>query len=228
MTMFNRIFTLGALFLSVSLFAAPLHLAGTMRLGDPVRQDDGQYRLPLIVTTDADSVGPQAFCFKLNFSAPVAAAAVQLAASFLLDTAHYYIFVVIPAYRVAKKFLSMPVLGPKPAFFSYHLIKFYNRRFKAIAMARRAAGESGVRNDGRRISAYFNLSFAPMRMALRGMKLWLFAELNCVLMSFRAALRLRSGQAATARNPAPTERSSCFGTGFLDRPPPLRGSGGSE
>jgi len=77
MTMFNRISTLGALFLSVSLFAAPLHLAGSMRLGDPVRQDDGQYRLPVIVTTDADSVGPQAFCFKLNFSAPVAAAAVQ-------------------------------------------------------------------------------------------------------------------------------------------------------
>ena len=116
-----------------------------------------------------------------------------LAASFLLDTAHYYIFVVIPAYRVAKKFLWMPVLGPKPAFFSYHLIKFYNRRFKAIAMARRAAGEAGARNDGRRIRAYFNLSFAPMRMALRGMKLWLFAELDCVLMSFRAA--------KTARNP---------------------------
>src|SRR5205814_9285849 len=79
-----------------------------------------------------------------------------LAASFLLDTAHYYISVVIPAYRVAKKFLWMPVLGPKPAFFSYHLIKFYNRRFKAIAMARRAAGEAGARNDGRRITAYFH------------------------------------------------------------------------
>ena len=77
MTMFNRIFTLGALFLSVSLFAAPLHLAGTMRLGDPVRQDDGQYRLPLIITTDADSIAPQAFCFKLNFSAPVTSAVVQ-------------------------------------------------------------------------------------------------------------------------------------------------------
>ena len=77
MTMLNRIFTLATLFVSVSLFAAPLHLAGSMRLGEPVRQDDGQYRLPVIVTTDADSIAPQAFCFKLNFSAPVAAAAVQ-------------------------------------------------------------------------------------------------------------------------------------------------------
>jgi hypothetical protein len=70
------------------------------------------------------------------------------------------------------------VLGPKPAFFSYHLIKFYNRRLKTIAMNRRAAGEGGRRNDGRRISAYFNLSFAPMRMALRGLRLWLVAELD--------------------------------------------------
>src|SRR5258707_645243 len=79
MTMLSRIFIPGALFLSVSLFAAPLHMAGSMRLGEPVRQDDGQYRLPVIVTTDADSIAPQAFCFKLNFSAPVAAAAVQRA-----------------------------------------------------------------------------------------------------------------------------------------------------
>lgn len=109
-----------------------------------------------------------------------------LAASFLLDTAHYYVFVVIPAYRVAKRFLSMPVLGPKPAFLSYHLMKFYNRRFKAIAMRRRAAGEAGTRNHGRRISAYFNLSLAPIRMGLRGLKLWLWAELDNVRLLFKA------------------------------------------
>jgi hypothetical protein len=75
--MTNRLFTLALIFLSVPLFAAPSHLAGSMRLGDPVRQDDGQYRLPLIITTDTDSVAPQAFCFKLNFSAPVTSAVVQ-------------------------------------------------------------------------------------------------------------------------------------------------------
>ncbi|MEK6374992.1 MAG: NAD(P)/FAD-dependent oxidoreductase [Acidobacteriota bacterium] len=101
-----------------------------------------------------------------------------LAASFLLDTAQYYLFLVMPAYRVAKKFLWMPVLGPKRASLSYHLMKFYNRRFKAIALARRAVGEAGTRNDGRRISAYFNLSLAPVRMALRGFRLWLIAELD--------------------------------------------------
>jgi len=133
-----------------------------------------------------------------------------LAASFLLDTAHYYLFVVMPAYLVAKKFLWMPVLGPKPAFFSYHLIKFYNRRFKAIAMARRAVGEAGTRNDGRRISAYFNLSFAPVRMGLRGLRLWLLAELDNVRVQVRQLFRRRSVAAAasTAGQPraaAPTQ-----------------------
>lgn len=107
-----------------------------------------------------------------------------LSASFLIDTAQYYTFVVIPAYKFLKRFDWMPVLGPKPAFISYHLMQFYNRRFKAIAEARRAAGEAGKRNNGRRVKAYYNLGFAPMRMALRGMKLWMLAELDNVRLFF--------------------------------------------
>lgn len=107
-----------------------------------------------------------------------------LAASFLLDTAHYYIFVVIPAYRFLKQFFWMPVLGPKPAFVSYHLMSFYNRRFKAIAEARRNASRAGLRNDGRRIKAYFDLGFAPFRMLLRGLKLWYFAEMDAIRLKF--------------------------------------------
>ena len=99
-----------------------------------------------------------------------------LSASFLIDTAQYYIFVVIPAYRLLKKFHWMPVLGPKPAFLSYHLMQMYNRRFKAISEARRAAGEAGKRNDSRRVKAYFNLALAPMHMAMRGLKMWMLAE----------------------------------------------------
>jgi flavin-dependent dehydrogenase len=101
-----------------------------------------------------------------------------LSASFLIETAQYYIFVVIPAYRVFGKFHWMPVLGPKPAFFSYHLMRIYNRRFKAIALARRAAGEAGRRNDGRRVKALFDLQFAPFRMVAKGLKLWALAELD--------------------------------------------------
>lgn len=122
-----------------------------------------------------------------------------LSASFLLDTAHYYIFVVIPAYRFMKKFFWMPVLGPRPAFVSYHLMSFYNRRFKAIALARRAAGEAGARNHGRRIKAYYNLNFAPFHMGARGLKLWAFAELDNVRLAIK---RLLGRTAAPA--PAPT------------------------
>jgi hypothetical protein len=114
-----------------------------------------------------------------------------LSASFLMDTAQYYIFVVTPAYRLMKKFLWMPVLGPKPAFISYHLMSIYNRRFKSIAMARRTIGEAALRNDGRRVKAYYNLSVAPFHMALRGMKLWMWAELDNVRVQVKRLQRRR-------------------------------------
>jgi flavin-dependent dehydrogenase len=108
-----------------------------------------------------------------------------VSASFLIETAQYYIFLVIPAYRLFGKFHWMPVLGPKPAFVSYHMMRIATRRFKAIALARRAAGEAGRRNDGRRISAFYNLQWAPFHMAARGIKLWLLAELDMVRLSLK-------------------------------------------
>lgn len=122
-----------------------------------------------------------------------------LSASMLIDTAQYYIFVVIPAYRLMKKFHWMPVLGPKPAFISYHLMRIYNRRFKAIAEARRAAGRSGLYNENRRIKAYFNLGLAPMHMVLRGLRLWVRAEVGRVGLMF--ARRSRSLWTAAADKP---------------------------
>jgi flavin-dependent dehydrogenase len=110
-----------------------------------------------------------------------------LSAAMLVDTAQYYIFVVLPAYKFLKRFDWMPVLGPKPAFISYHLMQFYNRRFKAIAEKRRAAGRAGALNDGRRITAYFNLGFAPLRMVFRGLKLWMKAELGALLLRSQPA-----------------------------------------
>jgi flavin-dependent dehydrogenase len=118
-----------------------------------------------------------------------------LSASFLIDTAQYYIFVVIPAYKLLKRFDWMPVLGPKPAFISYHLMRFYNRRFKTIAENRRNAGEANRRNHGRRVKAYYNLEFAPVRMALRGIKLWMFAELDNVRL--KLFHRKKSGEASS-------------------------------
>lgn len=108
-----------------------------------------------------------------------------LTASFLIDTAQYYMFVVTPAYRFMKKFHWMPVLGPKPAFISYHLMRFFNARFKSIAVARRDAGEAGTRNHGRRYKAFFNLNLAPMQMLLRGVRFWLFAEIDHLRLFWR-------------------------------------------
>jgi len=127
-----------------------------------------------------------------------------LSASFLLDTAHYYIFVVIPAYRFMKKFYWMPVLGPKPAFISYHLMSLYNRRFKSIAMARRAVGEAGTRNDGRRIKAYYNLNVAPFHMAARGLKLWALAELDNLRLTWKRAWK-RTGNRQPVTGNSSTE-----------------------
>jgi flavin-dependent dehydrogenase len=117
-----------------------------------------------------------------------------LSASMLIDTAQYYIFVVLPAYKFLKKFHWMPVLGPKPAFISYHMMRMYNLRFKAIAEGRRVAGVNGLFNDGRRIKAYFNLGWAPVQMVMRGLKIWLKAEVGL--------LTTRKKRSATAQ-PAP-------------------------
>jgi flavin-dependent dehydrogenase len=124
-----------------------------------------------------------------------------LGASFLLDTAHYYIFVVIPAYRFFGRFHWMPVLGPKPAFLSYHLMRFYSRRFRSIALARRAAGEDGRRNHGRRVRAYYDLDLAPFRMGVRGLALWGRAELDYCRLRLRRLLR--PGRQAHPGTPAP-------------------------
>lgn len=114
-----------------------------------------------------------------------------VSAAVLLDTAHYYLFLVIPAYKLFGRFHWMPVLGPKPAFFTYWMMRTYNRRFKALAEARRAAGEEGLRNDGRRINLVFDLKFDPLFMLARGTKLWLLAELDGVRLALKRLFRRR-------------------------------------
>ncbi|HVR96666.1 MAG TPA: tryptophan 7-halogenase [Thermoanaerobaculia bacterium] len=117
-----------------------------------------------------------------------------LSASVLIETAQYYIFVVMPAYRIHGRFQWMPVLGPKPAFLSYHMMRLVNQRLKALALARRAAGEAGRRNHGRRVNALFDLRVSPFHMAARGLKLWAFAEIDGARLAVRRLF---------ARRPAP-------------------------
>jgi flavin-dependent dehydrogenase len=135
-----------------------------------------------------------------------------LSAAALLDTAQYYLFVVVPAYRRHQDFHWMPVLGPKEAFFAYHFLRLYHRRFQKLAALRRATGEEGRRNAGRRIRLFYDLGFAPWRMAARGAKLWLFAELDGVRLRLRRALGLRRSAAAKpVVETLPTSRAASAG-----------------
>ena len=127
-----------------------------------------------------------------------------LTASFLLDTAQYYLFVVMPAYKLHGRFHWMPVLGPGGAGLNYALMKLYNRRFKALALARRRVGEEARRNDGRRVKPYFAFGLAPLRMTARGLRFWALAELD----GLRLLLKRRwvrapvSAEAEASRAPA--------------------------
>ena len=124
-----------------------------------------------------------------------------ISAAFLLDTSQYYIFLVIPAYRHFGRFHWLPVLGPRPAFFVYGMMRFYNRRFRSLALARRRAGEAGRRNHGRRINAYFDLGVAPLRMALRGLRLWAAAELDGLRLALENLLLRREPLPAFSEAP---------------------------
>jgi flavin-dependent dehydrogenase len=111
-----------------------------------------------------------------------------IAASFLLDTALYYIFLVIPAYRFAKRFVPSPVLGTRVAMPSYLMMKFMKWRFRRIADLRLRAGEAGTRNAGVRIKAFFNLNLAPFHMLARGIKLWTRAEVDAARLRLKLLL----------------------------------------
>lgn len=113
-----------------------------------------------------------------------------LSAAFLLDTAQYYIFLVIPAYRFFGRFLWMPVLGPRAGLGSYLFMRVYGQRLIALAKLRREMGEEGLRNHGRRIKAFYNLNLAPLHMYGRGIKLWMWAELDGLRLKFKKLLRL--------------------------------------
>jgi len=121
-----------------------------------------------------------------------------LAASTLIDTAQYYIFLVMPAYRIFKRFDWMPVLGPKQAIVSYPVLRACNRSFKRLALLRREMGVDGRRNDGRRINFYFNLGLAPTHMLARGLKLWLYAEIEGLGLLWKRLFRKKRPAVAAA------------------------------
>jgi hypothetical protein len=102
----------------------------------------------------------------------------------------------------------MPVLGPKPARISLELMSLYNRRFKVLALKRRAAGEEGRRNDGRRYRAYFNLNLAPFHMVMRGFWIWMVAEADGVRLSLKSLFGRAPAPETPVESDAPAETIS--------------------
>jgi hypothetical protein len=101
----------------------------------------------------------------------------------------------------------MPVLGPRAGLGSYLFMRVYGRRLIALAKLRREMGEEGLRNHGRRIKAFYNLNLAPLHMYARGIKLWMWAELDGVRLKFKKLLRL-----GPRRMPAPLATSAAART----------------
>jgi hypothetical protein len=84
-------------------------------------------------------------------------------------------------------------------------MRLYTRRLVALANLRREMGEEGLRNNGRRIKAFFNLNLAPVHMYARGIKLWMLAEADGLRLKLKKLLRLTPKPATPpVSDPQPT------------------------
>jgi flavin-dependent dehydrogenase len=70
--------------------------------------------------------------------------------AFLLDLGLYYLGVAGLLYKQGVKALSLGVFITPPSIPVYHLMRTYNRRFAAMARARRERGTFGRKNDAQR------------------------------------------------------------------------------
>ncbi len=104
-----------------------------------------------------------------------------VAASFMLDTAMYYLGVVHPVYADADA-LHLPVLGLDDwrADLAHASMRFQRRRMVSLARSRRARGTDGRRNAGTpfAVRGFGDASLTFSRSHRRGLALWLRAELR--------------------------------------------------
>lgn len=122
-----------------------------------------------------------------------------VAASYLIDTATYYLGVVGPVYRDVAH-LRNPILGLDNvgASVAYRVLRFLNQRLVAAARQRRRAGTYGRRNVGwRRYRRSFGLERDAVGVLAEGLRRWLAVEAHSL------SLRLRPAWAATEPEPVP-------------------------
>ncbi len=113
-----------------------------------------------------------------------------LSAAFLIDTAQYYIFVVIPAYRLhgqvpldagARSEAGVPQLPPDAD------LQPPLQSDRPGPPGRR--GRRGCATTAAASRRYFNLGLAPFRMVGRGLRIWARAESDFLRLSPEAAVR---------------------------------------
>ena len=101
-----------------------------------------------------------------------------MTASFLLDTALYYVAAVIPIYRWSADRLGVPPFYQDGAEMGYYPIRFYNQRLVAIAQRKMKLGIYGNHNAGRRPGLVgFSTRISAFVMLGHGLVRWWKAEL---------------------------------------------------
>jgi flavin-dependent dehydrogenase len=100
--------------------------------------------------------------------------------AFRLDIALYYLFVVRPVFSGGAAGLAEPPYAAREAGPFFALMRFYNRRFAAMARQRREDGTFGRHNAGRRdLFAGFNLRVPYLlKVIAGGLAGWLRLELT--------------------------------------------------
>jgi hypothetical protein len=100
--------------------------------------------------------------------------------AFRLDIASYYLYVARFLFQNGPHMLEMPPFSPWQAGPFFELMALYNRRLAAMARTRRARGEFGKNNQGRRdLVPGFNFRLGQLfRTVFDGFALWIGLEVR--------------------------------------------------
>jgi flavin-dependent dehydrogenase len=125
-----------------------------------------------------------------------------MTASFLLDTALYYVAAVIPIYRWSADRLGVPPFYQDGAEMGYYPIRFYNQRLVKIAQRKKKLGIYGNHNAGRRPGLVgFSTRISAFVMLGHGLVRWWKAELANAWTHVRKPRRLPTAR-TVPREPA--------------------------
>lgn len=131
-----------------------------------------------------------------------------LSAAFLMDTALYYFFALLPVVRASRRLLTPPFYIDYSEV-AARFMRFYQDRLATIARRKLALGVYGNRNAGRRPRLPgFSLGWDSVRMLARGVALWIRAEAEHAWTFISRPRPLRGGMPvapAARKAPAPGE-----------------------